>query len=168
MYLLHEKDLLISFHAKRQPPFLLIYRVIEERRWQRSKQYDNVNHSYQSEYETFSTIYIQNMVTFSTVISYYLFFSLKSFCLLSLLFATKIKCLNSITRLITIRSLHVHLLNRCSTFQIVHYNQFVSSLLLPKESEYDQVIAQSHIWHHEEEPQSINSTETSDKVDSLS
>ena len=70
MYLLHEKDLLISFHAKRQPPFLLIYRVIEERRWQRSKQYDNVNHSYQSEYETFSTIYIQNMVTFSTVISY--------------------------------------------------------------------------------------------------
>ena len=38
MYLLHEKDQALSFHyAKRQPSFLFIYRVIEEKRWQMSK-----------------------------------------------------------------------------------------------------------------------------------
>ena len=38
MYLLHEKDQPLSFqYAKRQPSFFLIYQVIEERRWQKSK-----------------------------------------------------------------------------------------------------------------------------------
>ena len=38
MYLLHEKDQPLSFqYATRQPSFFLIYQVIEERRWQMSK-----------------------------------------------------------------------------------------------------------------------------------
>ena len=38
----------------------------------------------------------------------------------------------------------VHLLNRYNTFQIVQKNQLFSLSLLPKVSEYDQEIAQSH------------------------
>ena len=64
MYLLHDKDQPLSFHnATRQPSFPMFYhyQVIEESRWQMSKKYDNVKHSYQSENDTFSTVYIQNM-----------------------------------------------------------------------------------------------------------
>ena len=59
MYLLHEKDQSLSFqYAKWQSSFPLLYRVIEERKWQMRKKYDNVKHSYLSKNVTFSTIYL--------------------------------------------------------------------------------------------------------------
>ena len=61
-------------------------------------------------------------------------------------------------------TIYVHLLNRCNTFQIGQENHFFFSSLLPNVSEYDQEIAQSHTWHREEEPQNINSNETSNMV----
>ena len=42
---------------------------------------------------------------------------------------------------------------------------FFSSSLLPKISEYDQKIAQSHTWHRGEEPQNISSNKTSGMVE---
>ena len=41
--------------------------------------YDNVKHRNQSENDTFSTVYMDNMVTFSTITSYFHIVSLKSF-----------------------------------------------------------------------------------------
>ena len=62
-----------TYCMKRSTPFLpvcrttalifFIYQVIEERR-----KYDNVKHSYRSKNDTISTVFIQNMITFSTVI----------------------------------------------------------------------------------------------------
>ena len=64
-------------------------------------------HCYQSENDTFRTVYIQNMVTFSTVTFYFHNVSLKSFLLMALAFYNKNNCLNSIARLITIRSMYI-------------------------------------------------------------
>ena len=69
------------------------------------------------------TSHIQNIVTFSTVISYFHIVSLKSYFLMALAFATKMNYLTTRARLITIRS-NEHLLNRCNTFQIVQKNIF--------------------------------------------
>ena len=61
--------------------------------------------------------------------------------------------------------IYVHLINRCNTFQIVQKNHFIASSLLPKVSEYDQEIAQSHTWHCKVVPQNINSNKISGMVE---
>ena len=61
--------------------------------------YDNAKHRSQSEKDTCSTFHIQNMVTFSTVISYFHITSLKSVLLMALAFCNiQINCLFSIGR----------------------------------------------------------------------
>ena len=76
----------LSFHyAKQQPSFPLIYRVVEERSWQISKNMitlSTVTNLKMIPFAQFIYAYIQNMVSFSTVISYFQIVSLKSVLLL--------------------------------------------------------------------------------------
>ena len=76
MYLLHEKAQPLSFYcAQQHASFLLICRVIEERRWHISKDMITLTTIYNPERVT-STVHTQNMITFSTVISYFHIISL--------------------------------------------------------------------------------------------
>ena len=108
MYLLLEKDHPLSVnYAKRQLSFPLIYRVIEERRWQMCKNMITLSTVTDPKMILLAQFVYKTWSRLAQLLSYLHIFSLKSFLLMVLVFATKINCLDYIARLITIRYMYI-------------------------------------------------------------